>query len=121
MIGRCPVLLLSGWKRALSKLILDYKVPPKYDAQSFADIVRVICNQVNLESEGKIQARYQSQASIPASVAAQVGDVVWNSNPTVTNGTVTGALVGNYIVEKWICTVSDPANATWKEVRVLTP
>lgn len=105
----------------MSKLVLDFKVPADYDRQSLAEIIRTICNQVNLESEGKIQARYQSQVSIPASVAAQVGDVVWNSNPTVTNGTVTGALVGNYIVEKWICTVSHPTNATWKEVRVLTP
>lgn len=105
----------------MSKLVLDFKVPAEYDRQSLAEIIRAICYQVNLESEGKIQARYQSQVSIPASVAANVGDVVWNSNPTVTNGTVTGALVGNYIVEKWICTVSDPLNATWKEVRVLTP
>ena len=85
------------------------------------EIIRSICNQTNSLSEGRLAARYQAQASIPASVAASVGDVVWNSNPTVVNGTVTGTLVGNYIVEKWICTVGDPSNATWKEVRVLTP
>lgn len=105
----------------MSKLVLDQKVPAQYDRAVLSDIIRVICNQVNLESEGKIQARYQSQASVPASVAANVGDVVWNTNPTVVNGTVTGTLVGNYIVEKWICTVASPTNATWKEVRVLTP
>ena len=86
------------------------------------DIIREICNQVNPLAEGKISARYQAQSVAPgSSVAAQVGDFVWNSNPTVTTGTITGSLVGSYITEGWICTVSDPVNPTWKEVRVLTP
>ncbi len=106
----------------MSKLILEAMVPDKYDKQVMTGIIRAICNQVNLESEGKITARYQSQSVVPgSSIAAQVGDVVWNLNPTVVNGTVTGSLVGNYITEKWICTVSDPINPVWKEVRVLTP
>src|SRR5690242_9202064 len=97
-------------------------VPDKYDKQVITSIVRAICQQENLHAEGKIQARYQAQSTSPGtSVAAQVGDVVWNLNPTVVNGTVTGSLVGNYIVEKWICTVADPVNPVWKEVRVLTP
>jgi len=87
-----------------------------------AALFRDIENQLNGISEGKGAAHYQAQSTIPSgSVAAQVGDVVWNSNPTVVNGTVTGTLVGNYIVEKWICTVSSPTSPTWKEVRVLTP
>lgn len=106
----------------MSKLILDLKVPAQYEKQALSDIVRVICNQVNSLSEGTIQARYQARSAVPgASIAAQVGDVVWNSNPTVVNGTVTGTLVGNYIIEKWICTVGDRVNPVWKEVRVLTP
>lgn len=106
----------------MSKLVLDFTVPAQYDRQTISEIIRSICNQVNAESEGKIAARYQSQASVPgSSVPAQVGDVVWNTNPTVVNGTVTGTLVGNYIVEKWICTASDPVTPVWKEVRVLTP
>jgi len=105
----------------LSRLDLSQKVPAQYERQAFADIIRAICGQVNPLSEGRIAGRYQSQASMPSSVAAAVGDVVWNSNTTVINGTVTGTLVGNYIVEKWICTTGSPTNATWKEVRVLTP
>ena len=106
----------------MSKLILDLKVPDKYDKSTMTDIVRVICSQVNLLSEGKIQARYQAQSVAPgSSVAAQVGDEVWNLNPTVVNGTVTGALVGSYILEKWICTSADLVNPVWREVRVLTP
>lgn len=105
----------------MSKLVLDLMVSDKYDRQTMTEIIRAICNQENANAEGKIAGRYQSQSSIPASVAGSPGDVVWNLNPTVVNGTVTGTLVGNYIVEKWICTVGSPTNATWKEVRVLTP
>ena len=106
----------------LSKLVLDLLTPAQYDKSTIQTIIRQICQQVNLLSEGKIQARYQAQSVAPgSSVAGQVGDVVWNLNPTVVNGTVTSSLVGNYILEKWICTVADPVNPTWKEVRVLTP
>lgn len=105
----------------MSKLVLEAMVPRHYDPQNFSEIIRSICNQTNSLSEGALSGRYQAQVSMPSSVAAAVGDVCWNSNPTVVNGTVTGTLVGNYIVEKWICTVGDPSNATWKEVRVLTP
>lgn len=111
------------WSLVLSKLaFLALKVPNEYDKSQIQQIVQAICQQVDLGHEGKISARYQAQSVVPGtSVAAQVGDVQWNLNPTVVNGTITGALVGNYIVEKWICTVADPVNPTWKEVRVLTP
>ena len=106
----------------MSKLVLDLKVPNEYSKQTITEIIRAICTQVNTLSEGKIQARYQAQSVVPgASVAAQVGDEVYNLNPTVINGTITGTLVGNYIIEKWICTASDPVNPVWKQVRVLTP
>jgi hypothetical protein len=105
----------------LSKFDLANRVPDKYERSTFVDIIRAICGQSNSNAEGKLVGRYQSQSTIPSSVAAAVGDVVWNTNPTVINGTVTGSLVGNYIIEKWICTVGNPTNATWKEVRVLTP
>lgn len=104
----------------MSKLVLDFKVPDKYNKQVITDIVRAICNQVNGLSEGKIQARYQATTVVPgSSVAAQVSDVVWDSNCTVRNGTVAGA-VGNYIRLGWVATVSDPVNPTWREIRVGT-
>lgn len=106
----------------VSKLLLDQMVGDKYDRQVMTSIVRAICNQENSHAEGRISARYQARSVVPgASFAAQVGDVVWNLNPTVVNGTITGTLVGNYIVEKWICTFGDAVNPIWKEVRVLTP
>ncbi len=107
----------------MSKLVLSQRVTEKYDKPIIASLFRDVENQLNGISEGKGAAHYQARNTTPAgaSLAAQIGDVVWNSNPTVITGTITGSLVGNYIIEKWICTVSDPAAPTWKEVRVLTP
>lgn len=105
----------------MSKLVLDFKVPDKYNKQVITDIVRAICNQVNGLSEGKIQANYQATTVVPgSSVAAQVGDKVWDSNTTVRNGTVGGAggTVMNYVRLGWVCTVADVVTPTWKEMRV---
>ena len=103
----------------MSKLVLDLKVPNDYNKSDFAQIIRAICQQVNLHSEGRIEARYQAQASIPASVAAAVGDVVWHTNPTVV-GSVAPGVAASYVLMGWICTAGSPTNATWQEWRVLT-
>jgi hypothetical protein len=103
----------------LSKLVLDLGVPRDYDQATLARIVRVLCNQVNTLSEGRISARYQAQASVPASVAADVGDIVWNNNPTVV-GSVAPGIAASYVNLGWVCTVESPTNATWQEMRVLT-
>lgn len=89
---------------------LPDRVPSEYNRATIADIIRSICGQVDSHSEGVIAARYQARASIPVSVAAAVGDIVWDSNATVTNGTVR---LG------WICNVSSPTAPTFQEVRVL--
>lgn len=102
----------------MSKLVLDFRVPDKYDKQTVTDIVRAICNQVNMLSEGSITARYQAQVSVPASVAAQVGDIVWDSNTTV-RGSVAPGVASSYVRTGWICTVAGNP-ATWQEMRVLT-
>lgn len=107
----------------MSKLVLDLLVPNEYDKATIQNIVRFICQQVNLNSEGKIQARYQAQSVVPgSSVAAQVGDITWDLNCTVRNGTVGGAggPVVNYVRLGWVCNVSDPVNPTWQEMRVPT-
>jgi hypothetical protein len=94
----------------VSKLVLDTAVPAGYEKSAFAQIIRAICGQVNTLSEGRLAARYQAQESVPVSVSAAVGDIVWDSNATVTSGSVR---LG------WICTVESPTNATFQEVRVL--
>lgn len=103
----------------MSKLVLDLKVPPDYKRSDLAEIIRVICNQVNVLSEGRISARYQSQASVPSSVAAAVGDVVWDSNTTV-RPSVSPGVAASYVRLGWVCNVASPTNATWQEMRVLT-
>jgi hypothetical protein len=103
----------------LSKLILDQKVPAKYDKATLSDIIRTICSQVNVLSEGRLSARYQAQVSAPASVAAAVGDIVWDSNTTV-RPSVSPGVASSYVRIGWVCTVESPTDATWQEMRVLT-
>ena len=103
----------------MSKLNLDSQVPEKYDRAPFAQILRAVMNQVNPLSEGRIAARYAAQASVPSSVAADVGDIVWDSNTTV-RGSVAPGLSASYVRLGWVCTVESPTNATWQEMRVLT-
>jgi len=95
----------------MSKLDLAQRVPAIYRPAEFSDIVRAICGQVNGVSEGRISARYQAQSSVPVSVAAAVGDVIYDSNVTVTNGT---ARLG------WVCNVASQTGATFQEIRVAT-
>jgi hypothetical protein len=103
----------------VSKLVLDLRVPDKYDKSALAEIMRAICLQVNTLSEGRIAARYQAQASVPSSVAAAVSDVIWDSNATVRPSVAPG-VAASYVRIGWVCTVESPTNATWQEMRVLT-
>ena len=103
----------------MSKLVLDLKVPADYKKSDLAEIIRAICGQVNLLSEGRISARYQAQVSVPSSVGANVGDIVWDSNTTV-RASVAPGVASSYVRLGWICNVASPTNATWQEMRVLT-
>ena len=103
----------------MSKLLLDLKVSDKYDKAALTDIIRTICTQVNQLSEGQITARYQAQVSVPVSVAAAVGDVVWDSNCTVRPSVAPG-VASSYVRLGWVCNVESATNATWQEIRVLT-
>ena len=101
----------------MSKLVLEFRVPAEYNKQTLTDIIRAICTQVNMLSEGSISARYQAQISVPAgSVAAQVGDIVWDSNTTV-RGSVAPAVAASYVRLGWVCTVAGTPG-TWQEIRV---
>jgi hypothetical protein len=103
----------------VSKLVLDLKVPNEYKRADIADIIRAVCNQVNSLSEGRITARYQSRESVPSSIAAAVGDIIWDSNATVRPSVAPG-VAASYVRLGWICTVSSPTGATFEEMRVLT-
>ena len=103
----------------MSKLNLDSQVPDKYEKPVIAGIIRAITNQVNPLSEGRMAARYQAQASVPVSVAAGVGDIVWDSNTTVRPSVAPG-VAASYVRLGWVCTVGSLTNATWQEIRTLT-
>lgn len=103
----------------MSKLVLEFKVPNDYKKSDFTEIIRTICQQVNTLSEGRISGRYQAQSSVPSSVAAQVGDIVWHSQPTVV-GSVAPGIAASYVLLGWVCTGESTTNATWQEMRVLT-
>lgn len=108
--------------RALSRLVLDLMMPDKYDKQVMTNIIRAICNQVNTLSEGKIQAKYNAQASVPADVngSYQVGDFIPDTNCTV-RGSVAPGIAASYIREGWLCvSPGTGATATFAEKRVLT-
>src|SRR5437762_5039496 len=103
----------------MSKLDLVSRVPAQYEKQTFADIIRAICNQVNPLSEGKLAGRYQAQASVPSgSVAAAVSDIVWDSNATV-RGSVVPGIAADYVRLGWVVNV--PGNpGTYQELRIPT-
>ena len=108
----------------MSRLVLDLKVPATYDRQVFTDIIRAVCGQVNQLSEGKIQARYSASTAVPsASVAAAVGDIVWDSNPTQQSSVAPG-VAANYVRLGWECTTGGTGEGgdapTFREIRVLT-
>lgn len=108
----------------MSRLVLDLRVPAKYDRQAMTDIVRAICGQVNQLSEGNISARYTARSVVPsASLAAAVGDMVWDSNTTV-RASVAPGVASSYVRTGWVCTVGGTGTGgdapTWQEMRALT-
>ena len=104
----------------MSKLVLDFKVPSEYRKDQVVDIVRMICNQVNDLSEGRITARYNAHTAAPSGSAMSYlkGDMVWDSNPTVT-GSVAPGVAASYVRLGWVC-VASGTPGTFQEVRTLT-
>lgn len=100
----------------MSRLILDFQVPATYDRQTIATIVRDLCVQVNLVSEGRIVGYYNADSAAPSSsmVAGQIGDQVRNLSPSETG---TGG--SKYVVTGWICTAAGTPG-TWLPMRALT-
>ena len=101
----------------MSKLFLEFQVPDKYDQSDFRDIISEITSQLNKLSEGRLSARYQAQASVPTTVVAHaVGDIVWDSNPTVI-GSIAPGVAANYVRLGWVC-VAPGTPGTLQEIRV---
>jgi hypothetical protein len=104
----------------VSKLALEFKVPREYNGSNFAEIIRAICNTVNLVAEGKLAAFYNAQESVPSSVATAVSFAVGDFIPD-SNCTVRGASGSQYVRAGWICvSPGTGATATFVEDRRLT-
>lgn len=106
----------------MSKLVLDFQVPPNYDKNTITQIVRAICTQVNSLSEGKITASYSATSVAPSSTAQQysVGDKIWDTQTTVTGASVAPGNAAQYVRIGWVCTTAGTgATAVFKEMRVL--
>jgi hypothetical protein len=99
--------------------VLVLKVPDQYNKAALTEIIRALGMQVDSLSEGRIDARYQAQTSVPVSVGANVGDVVWDSNTTV-RGSVAPGVAASYVRLGWVCTAGDATNPVWQEIRTLT-
>lgn len=104
----------------MSRLSLELKVPAGYEKAAFSEIVRAICQQINVVSEGKITARYNAVTVAPSgsAVAYAPGDFVADINATV------GASIGSgvplaYIRQGWI-NVAAGSPGTIQELRIPT-
>lgn len=100
----------------MSKLVLDFQIPEKYNAGQFSDIVRALCQQVNTLSEGQMVARYYSSTIAPnvTAIGAAIGDIRWDASVSEQ-----GSASSKYVRLGWVCTASG-SPGTWKEMRVLT-
>lgn len=90
------------------KLSVSQKVPAAWNQARMIEIIGAIETQSNLHAEGRLQGRHLSSASVPTTGNFGKGDIVWDSNPTLSNGTVR---IG------WICTVAG-APGTFQEILV---
>jgi len=106
----------------LSRLVLEFLVPDKWNRNDMQDIVRAITSQVNKLSEGRLAAQYNAQASVPSGsvVSFAVGDFIPDSNCTV-RGSVAPGVAASYVRRGWrVVAPGTGATATFVEVRELT-
>jgi hypothetical protein len=76
--------------------------------------LREITAQVNLLSEGYVQAATNAAPAAPTGGAFAVGDFVRNSAPAEL-----GAALSKYVITGWVCTVAG-SPGTFLQCRVLT-
>lgn len=88
-----------------------------YDANLYNQLTKLLreySTQLNMLSEGRIQAVTNSATAAPTAGTYQKGDKVWNSNPSELGG---GG--SKYVIIGWICTVAGTPG-TWLQMRTLT-
>ena len=99
----------------MPRIALEQYVQERYDSAQMREIIRLLEDAINRAFEGRIYQRYSASAAPTGStVSWQVGDEVWNSNPTELGGA--GSM---YIIKSWVC-IGAGAPGTWRECRTLT-
>lgn len=99
----------------MPKVSLEQYVQEKYDPSLMREIIRLIEDVINRAFEGRIYQHYSAAAApTGTTVSWQVGDEVWNSNPTEL-----GVAGSQYIIKSWVC-IAAGAPGTWRECRGLT-
>lgn len=77
-------------------------------------LLREFAKQLNLLSEGHIQAVTNATIAAPTTGTWQQGDKVWNSQPSEL-----GSASSKYVIIGWVCTVAGTPG-TWLQMRTLT-
>lgn len=95
-----PPTNIPEWNRLLSLQVTQW--------------AREAATQLNLLSEGAIQAATNAAVSAPTSGTYQHGDTIRNATPTEL-----GSAGAKYVVIGWVC-VSAGSPGAWKEMRCLT-
>ena len=85
------------------------RVPAAYNRAALQEIVRLLEQQENSHAEGRLVARHGAMSSVPTNGTFAKGDIVWDSAPAVSNGTVR---LG------WI-NVASGSPGTFQEIRVM--
>lgn len=93
---------------------VDNRLPQKYDVAVLTLLLREITTQLNLLSEGFLQAATNAGSAAPTTGSHRQGDMVRHSAPTEA-----GSAGSKYVIVGFICTTSGTPG-TWKEMRVLT-
>lgn len=82
--------------------------------RQLTDLHRQVSTQLNLLSEGFIQAATNADTAAPTTGDHYAGDQVRNSAPSEL-----GAVSSKYVILGWVC-VASGTPGTWLECRVLT-
>jgi hypothetical protein len=98
----------------MSRVKVDNRLSQTYNPGVMTRVLREITDQLNLLSEGFLQAATNAGSAAPTTGSYRQGDFVRHSAPSEAGGAGS-----KYVIVGFICTASG-SPGTWKEMRVLT-
>lgn len=93
---------------------VENKLSQDYNGGVMTRFLRELCDQLNLLSEGYLQAATNAGTAAPTTGSYRQGDIIRHSAPSEA-----GSAGSKYVIVGFICTASG-SPGTWKEMRVLT-